>query len=419
LDAGVVKKTAQKIGRGASAATLGFSHFMSKLTREIVFTASYNLSRKEGKTPDEAIRIAIAETKEALGDFAISNRPRYMQGELGRLVFNLKSFLINTLLFEAVNLKRMIKADSKEERIAATKKFMGLWATTALALGQPATPLYTVIMTVLGIFFEASKDDDWPEDMKAMDFEMWYRTKWIPEHLGDGLGGFMNHGLLGYTGWDLTYRASLDVVKQLVDWSQSLAPPVASVIANIVEGARQWQRGDVEEGMKKMLPAILRGPYLTGLMATQGEKDKDGKLLADSRDIELYEYAGQVLGFRPRVIGQLRRDNFQLVSLEKDVVTERFDLLDRLDIARRNENWDAYEKAYNETIKFSLRHGKYKILPKDMADSAQERNKKRALAYRGIEINKKNAPMLAEAAVNTRRELDKRQQKREEKEAAK
>ena len=416
VNAGPIKKTAQKLTRGASLATLGFSHYMSKLTREIVFTASYNLSRKEGKTPDEAIRIAIADTKEALGDFSVSNRPRYMQGELGRLAFNLKSFLVNTLLFEAVNLKRMIKADSREERIAATTKFLGLWATTSLALGQSATPLYTVIMSVLGLVFESLKSDDWPEDMKAMNFEMWYRTKWIPEHLGDGLGGFVNHGLLGYTGWDLTYRASLDVVKQIMDWTESLTPPGISVMGNMIDGARKWQRGEVEEGTKKMLPAILRGPYLTYLMATQGEKDMRGAQIADPEDIYLNEYAGQILGFRPRVIGQVRRDNFEFISMEKDVIKKRFDLLDRLDIADRHENWDDYEKTYDEIIKFNGLYSKYKILPKDMADSADMRNKKKAQSYRGVELSKKNDPMLGEALVNTRKELDERERKRKAKE---
>jgi hypothetical protein len=407
LDAGVVKKTAQKIGRGLSAATLGFSHFMSKLTREIVFTASYNLSIKEGKKPDEAIRIAIAETKEALGDFAISNRPRYMQGELGRLAFNLKSFMVNTLLFEAVNLKRMIKADSKEDQVAAAKKFLGLWATTALALGQPATPLYTVIMSTLGVVFEFLKNDDWPEDMKAMNFEMWYRTVWIPKHLGDGLGGFMNHGLLGYTSWDLTYRASLDVVKQIMDWSQSLTPPGISVMTNLVKGAQQWQRGEVEEGTKKMLPAILRGPYLSYLMATQGEKDSRGAQLAKAEAIKWYMHAGQVLGFRPRVIGQLRRDNFQLMSMEKDIVDERFDLLDRLDIADRTKNHKAYRKTYEEIDKFNRKYPGDTIELQDMVDSADERARKRAMSYRGIELTKRNEFRLGRAADNTRKELSK------------
>jgi hypothetical protein len=405
INAGVVKKAAQKIGRGASLATLGFSHYMSKLTREIVFTASYNLSRREGKSPDEAIRIAIAETKEALGDFSVSNRPRYMQGELGRLVFNLKSFLMNTLLFEAVNLKRMIKADSKEEQVAAAKKFLGLWATTALALGQPATPLYTVIMSALGVVFELLKADDWPEDMKAMNFELWYRTKWIPEHLGDGLGGFMNHGLLGYTGWDLTYRASLDVVKQIMDWSQSLIPPGASAMAGLIEGARKWQRGEVEEGMKKMLPAIVRGPYLSYLMATQGEKDSHGARIASPEAIKWYMHAGQVLGFRPRVIGQVRRDNYELISLGKDIIDKRFDLLDRLDIAEQHKNWKAYRTTYEEIDKFNLRYPGYEIKTQDMVDSADTRNKKRAQSYKGVEITEKNAPMLGRALVNTRREL--------------
>jgi hypothetical protein len=416
VTAGPVKKTAQKIGRGASAATLGFSHYMSKLTREIVFTASYNLSRKEGKSPDEAIRIAIAETKEALGDFAIGSRPRYMQGELGRLAFNLKSFMVNTLLFEVVNLKRMIKADSKEEQVAAAKKFLGLWATTALALGQPATPLYTVIMGTLGVVFESLKSDGWPEDMKAMNFEMWYRTIWIPQHLGDGLGGFMNHGLLGYTGWDLTYRASLDVVKQLMDWSQSLTPPGISVMVNMYEGMKKWERGDVEEGMKKMLPAILRGPYLSYLMATQGEKDSRGNQLVKAEDIKLYEHAGQVLGFRPRVIGQIRRDNFELMNIEKNIVKERFDLLDRLDIADRNKDSKAYRKTYEKIDEFNQKYDGYKIELQDMVDSANERERKRAASYRGIELTKKNEFLLGRPVDNTRRELGERQRKRLEKE---
>jgi hypothetical protein len=416
VTAGPIKKARQKLGRGFSAATLGFSHFMSKLTREIVFTASYNLSRKEGKSPDEAIRIAIAETKESLGDFAIGSRPRYMQGEIGRLVFNLKSFMVNTLLFELVNLKRMIKADSKEERVAAATKFLGLWATTSLALGQSATPLYTVIMSVLGLAFEYLKDDDWPEDMKAMNFEMWYRTIWIPKHLGDGLGGFINHGLLGYTGFDLTYRASLDVVKQIMDWSQSLVPPGVSAMINFIEGGKKWSRGDVEEGVKKMLPAIARGPYLTYLMATQGEKDSYGNKLADPDEIRLHEYAGQVLGFRPRVIGQLRRDNFELKNIEKKIIEERFDLLDRLDTADRNRDWKIYRKVYEEIAEFNRRHVNYEIKPENMVDSAETRNQKRAQSYRGVEITEKNDPTLGRALVNTRRELSQRKQ---EKEAAK
>jgi hypothetical protein len=386
---------------------------MSKLTREIVFTASYNLSRKEGKSPDEAIRIAIAETKEALGDFAIGSRPRYMQGELGRLAFNLKSFMVNTLLFEVVNLKRMIKADSKEEQVAAATKFLGLWATTSLALGQSATPLYTVIMSVLGLAFEYLKSDDWPEDMKAMNFEMWYRTIWIPKQIGDGLGGFINHGLLGYTGFDLTYRASLDVVKQLMDWSQSLAPPGVSAMINMAEGAKKWWRGDVEEGMKKMLPAIARGPYLSYLMATQGEKDSFGNKLADPDEIRLHEYAGQVLGFRPRVIGQLRRDNYELMNIEKSIIKERFDLLDRLDIADRNKDWKIYRKVYEEIAKFNGRHANYEIKPENMVDSAETRNQKRAQSYRGVEITEKNDPTLGRALVNTRRELAKRKREKE------
>ena len=252
--------------------------------------------------------------------------------------------------------------------------------------------------------------------MKAMNFEMWYRTIWIPEHLGDGLGGFVNHGLLGYTGWDLTYRASLDVVKQLMDWSQSLTPPGISVMVNLYEGARKWQRGEVEEGMKKMLPAIARGPYLSYLMATQGEKDSRGNQIAKPEDIKLYEHAGQVLGFRPRVIGQIRRDNFELMNIEKKIIEKRFDLLDRLDIADRNNDHKAYRKTYEEIDEFNQKYEGYKIEPQDMVNSADERARKRAASYRGIELTKTNEFMLGRAADYTRRELAERQRKRQEKE---
>ena len=90
-------------------------------------------------------------------------------------------------------------------------------------------------------------------------------------------------------------------------------------------------------------------------------------------------------------------------------------MLDRLDIADRHENWDAYEKTYNDIIKFNGLYAKYKILPKDMADSAEARNKKRAQSYRGVEPSKKNDPMFGEALVNTRRELDKLEQEAKKK----
>jgi hypothetical protein len=142
-------------------------------------------------------------------------------------------------------------------------------------------------------------------------------------------------------------------------------------------------------------------------------------LIADARDIKLYEYAGQVLGFSPRVIGQTKRDNYEFFSMEKEIVTERFDLLDRLDIADRRNDPKLYRKTYEEIEKFNRRYAGYKIDLQDMVDSADERARKRAMSYRGIELTKKNEFMLGRAADNTRKELAERTRKRKEEEAAK
>jgi hypothetical protein len=83
---------------GARLLTSSLMHNIERMTREGVYLASYRLGVKRGLDHDAAINQAVKDVNEALGNYDISNRPRWTQRGLGKMVFQFKMFPLHTTL---------------------------------------------------------------------------------------------------------------------------------------------------------------------------------------------------------------------------------------------------------------------------------------------------------------------------------
>jgi hypothetical protein len=69
----------------------------------------------------------------------------------------------------------MIPRLNKEGKEAAAKKFFGTLGMTALLGGATALPLFSYAMTIAGGLWNwFGKDPDAPDDMKEMDYKLWW-----------------------------------------------------------------------------------------------------------------------------------------------------------------------------------------------------------------------------------------------------
>jgi predicted Fe-Mo cluster-binding NifX family protein len=208
-------------GKGKRLANLmvgALMHNTERLSREAVYLAAYRLGKKQGLSYDDAVQKAVDSTNEALGNYDITNRPRFMQQGIGKIAFQFKTYPLQMSLLMLTNFKKMIPFLNKEGKKEAATKFFGMAGTSFLLAGAANMALFSPIMGLMGwAWGQLGLDDDWPEELKDLDFETWFRTVFLPEKLGDvEIGGvpvsdIVDRGPLNaITGYDIGSRIGLN-----------------------------------------------------------------------------------------------------------------------------------------------------------------------------------------------------------------
>ena len=129
-----------------------------------------------------AVRAAVAEVNEALGDYSPGNRPQIMRGPIGKLASTYKFFPLTRIKLLGGNFFRMIPFLNKEGKIAAATKFFGILGTHGVLTGVVGLPMYGIIQALWG---QWHKDDDAPQSMNDLDHDTWLRSDFLRKELDD------------------------------------------------------------------------------------------------------------------------------------------------------------------------------------------------------------------------------------------
>ena len=423
-------------GKGKRLANLmvgALMHNTERLSREAVYLAAYRLGKKQGLSYDDAVQKAVDSTNEALGNYDITNRPRFMQQGIGKIAFQFKTYPLQMSLLLLTNFKKMIPFLNKEGKKEAATKFFGMMGTSYLLAGAANMALFSPIMGLMGwAWGQLGLDDDWPEELKDLDFETWFRTVFLPEKLGDvEIGGvpvsdIVDRGPLNaITGYDIGSRIGLndlwgrDSKETKTSRESAIAfmldhfgGPTASLLLGFADAYDAYALGDYQKMLEKMLPAAVRNLVVANKYADEGMKTSRGKELVSKDDIKKGELIGQAIGFRPDILAATQGPAFKFSGIDQKITNQRNLLLNKLDFQLRKDTDSGVEKfneiLTNEIPKFNAQYPTYKLDGASIRNSLRERAKQRESSRAGVNVTKKNIAIVEEGVSNLEDRLDRR-----------
>jgi predicted Fe-Mo cluster-binding NifX family protein len=423
-------------GKGKRLANLmvgALMHNTERLSREAVYLAAYRLGKKQGLSYDDAVQKAVDSTNEALGNYDITNRPRFMQQGIGKIAFQFKTYPLQMSLLLVTNFKKMIPFLNKEGKKEAITKFFGMMGTSFLLAGAANMALFSPIMGLMGwAWGQLGLDDDWPEELKDLDFETWFRTVFLPEKLGDvEIGGvpvsdIVDRGPLNaITGYDIGSRIGLndlwgrDSKETKTSRESAIAfmldhfgGPTASLLLGFADAYDAYALGDYQKMLEKMLPAAVRNLVVANKYADEGMKTSRGKELVSKDDIKTGELIGQAIGFRPDILAATQGPAFKFSGIDQKITNQRNLLLNKLDFQLRKDTDNGVEKfneiLTNEIPKFNAQYPTYKLDGASIRNSLRERAKQRESSRAGVNVTKKNIAIVEEGVSNLEDRLDRR-----------
>ena len=400
----------------------GLMHSTERLSREIMFMSSFRLNIKEGKSFEEAVDQATYDTNEALGNYGEYNRPTFMKGLGGKLLTQFMMYPLHVTLFLLKNFKEMIKPMDGRTRVEAVQKFFGTLGTTYILGGYVALPMFSTIMGLLGWAWEALKDKDWPEDLRSMSFEFWFRTVWMPKQLGETeIGGKKLSDILergpvnALTGLDISGRTSLNnlwlrdtkeaktIKEEVMNMMLEKSGAGVNMMVSIAEGLSALAHGDTAKGVKKLLPAGFRNFVTANEYWKEGAKDNKGTRILSKDAFTTGQIIGQAVGFRSDLLANTQYVNFKAIGIQQRILNERQALLNNLDREFRNKNMAKFGTYMKDMNEFNRKFPTYQISGDNLSDALEGNAEKRAKALRGFELNEKNMPLLGTALAPSRK----------------
>ena len=403
---------------GAKAADLlvgSLMHNVERLTREVTYLSAYQLGVGRGLNHEAAINQAIADVNESLGNYDLSARPRWMQTAVGKFIGQFKTYPLHISLYMGTNLVKMIPFLNKEGKRAAATKFFGTYLAAGSIAGASGLPVFGATASALAAILKAMQsDDDWPEELKDMDPDVYFRTIFLPEKLGDvTIGGIpvadiLDSGPLNaLTGMAIAERIGLNDLwgrdtketkstrEGMLNYLSEKAGPSVSLALTVGDALDAYAVGDYAKVLDKLSPAVIRNVRFAMRLGEEGIKDSSGKTVIPPEEISTLRMLGQAIGFRPAISARMADVGFKLMSVEQKINNERTRLITEAKIQARRiaDGKDVsekdMEKLQEKINKFEDTHPDYEIedLDKIIDDDLEKRGESRL----GVSVSDRNA----------------------------
>jgi hypothetical protein len=402
-------------------------HHAERMIREVAFMTSYRLNREEGTSHEEALRLAVEESNQALGDYRASERPRGIfankarevgiggSSAAGRVLLQFKMFPAFVTTYFIRNMYRATAGmDAKEKKEARTQLLGTIGMSFALA-GYVGIPGISMVMGAVQATLDAMRamDDDEDDPLEGRDFEFWFRNIWLTSTFGNvKIGGLtldelMNKGAIaGLTGYDITSSMSMNnmwfperrdqatATAEMQESLLSLLGPSASLFMQTAKAADYFDQGKILQGMEQLSPALFRAPLTAIRYSQEGALTSAGRAIKEADDFTMGQLLAQSAGFVTTGLQAKREDIFKVQGMVLEVARERLKVLARLDLEIVQGSDKGVEKAMDNIIAFNIKNPFVPISARHIEESTRKRLERRLMSDRGFPIDKKYYPQV-------------------------
>lgn len=337
---------------GRTQQLAGFMNHTSELAaRHVSAHSYYELALRDNPNPTDAdMREAAKQAIEFVSKTNSSNLSGGVapmsQDSFLRTFAMFKRWPVSMLQLQLEVINDAFRGRSPEERKMARKQLAGMYGTAGLMAGATGVPLYGVLQMVFDLF----RDDD------EEDFDTLVRT-----YMGEGFAkGIINYGL----GVDVSTRTAMTnlvfreplISQDNIVWDGLVmfGGPVVGVPLNIGRAMELFGQGNAERAIETMLPIQAKNILRTGRFALEGARTLNGDPIVG--EISPFHVAGQLFGFAPAEYIRQLEQNAALSGFDRAVTEKKGRLLQRLNIARRDGDFDTMQDVMEDMQEFNEEH---------------------------------------------------------------
>jgi hypothetical protein len=408
-----------------------------RMTREMTYMMTFELEYAKTKDFDKSVQKAIDVVQETLGRYDSFNRPRILRNFLGRTVGQFKMYAVNMTSFFMRNgytiFKGIFTGDPKLA-LSATHRLGGVLTMAALFGGITALPLYSTVCFVIDMYLDMLGDDEEKKrriarnPYTAESSDLRFRYEFLPEWFGpmkyqtttglDGkehsLASILEKGAVSeLTDINVGSRTSFDGMwwrggkhgdterEKVENFLIANIGAGAETVLKMPEAITEWKKGNIERGLEKVLPAMLKNVVTEERIRKEGAKTPSGKLIMSKEEFSSFNLAMQSLGFQSTALARVQENGIKLQE-EIIVATEqRANILKRLSTSMLSDSATDgdIERVFNKIDEYNDRYIALKHLRidpntiKEVVDRAKDKEK---FMFRGLYIRKEDLPYLLE-----------------------
>ncbi|WP_336931474.1 PLxRFG domain-containing protein [Acinetobacter bereziniae] len=392
-DSGIMWKT-RPIMRAASL----MFHHAERFNREVTFIAAYRLSKESGMADNEAYKQAVKMTYDGHFDYSASNRARFMQGNVAKVVFLFKQFgqnMIYTIARQSY-IALIGKNHTKEERIEAARAISAMLVTHALAAGVLGLPMVTTILAIAsGLVGIAGGGDDDPWDAEVA------LRNGLADMTSPTFSNLVMKGLSRGTPADISGRVGLDSMflaktqdglegKKL--YEQIIIGNLGATVgmgANIAKGIQELGQGNYARALEEMLPTFAKNPFKAYRYAIDGVQDKTGIDIMDGKPVSSAGIFSQTIGFSPSQVRTAYEGKSAIYQQQQALQKRRSKLTSQWVRAKRNDDQEGMDSAWKDIQEFNEINPKQRINRINLMQSYHQNAKRIRDAENGVYLSNK------------------------------
>lgn len=392
-DSGIMWKT-RPIMRAASL----MFHHAERFNREVTFIAAYRLSKESGMADNDAYKQAVKMTYDGHFDYSASNRARFMQGNVAKVVFLFKQFgqnMIYTIARQSY-IALIGKNHTKEERIQAARAISAMLVTHALAAGVLGLPMVTTILAIAsGLVGMAGGGDDDPWDAEVA------LRNGLADMTSPTFSNLVMKGISRGTPADISGRVGLDsmFLAKIQDglegqklYEQLIIGNLGATVgmgANIAKGIQELAQGNYARALEEMLPTFAKNPFKAYRYATEGVQDKTGVDILDGHPVSGAGIFSQTIGFSPSQVRTAYEGKSAIYQQQQALQKRKSKLTANWVRAKRNDDQEGMDSAWKDIQEFNGVNPKLRINRINLMQSYHQNAKRIRDAENGVYLSKK------------------------------
>jgi len=273
--------------------------------------------------------------------------------------------------------------------------------------------------------------DDEGNPLGKRNLDLWFREWFIPTYFGPGSDLAKAMGLTEEQAMMLQRGVKMGPISAITDlnigssvsldglWFRDDTPaedskaaftefmfshltgPFGSMGQQVASAFDDFNNGQFNRGVEKILPAFFRGGAKAVRLSEEGEQTRQG---AGVRSAEWYttgKLVGTALGFQSTEIAEIQKKNFLAKRMVMEIQKDRQKVLNDLDLAVQkyeNDPTPVSEKRLEDALvsidRYNYKNGMLAIDGETVSKSLSGRAQRRAEAVEGLMVSPKEAPYV-------------------------